>query len=127
MLGYGTNEFPAFFTRSSGLRVDHRFDSPGEIANVIATQRRLGLREGILIANPIPHAAAMPAAEIEARIARAVDDAAAGGVTRKDLTPYLLARINELTGGASLTANIALVKNNASLAAQIAVELARLR
>jgi pseudouridine-5'-phosphate glycosidase len=126
VLGYRTDEFPAFFTRSSGLRVDHRFDTPRELALVIATQRRLGLREGILIANPIPHVDALPQAEIEARIARAVGDAERDGVSRKELTPYLLARINELTGGASLTANIALVKNNAALAAQIAAELVRL-
>ena len=126
VLGYRTDDFPAFFTRSSGLRVDHRFEEPRELALVIATQRRLGLREGILIANPIPHAYALPQAEIEARIAHAVGDAERSGISRKELTPYLLARINELTGGASLTANIALVKNNAALAAQIAVELARL-
>jgi pseudouridine-5'-phosphate glycosidase len=126
VLGFGTDEFPAFFTRHSGLRVDHRFDTPRELAEVIATARRLGLREGILIANPIPEADALPASEIEARIAHAVEDAEAAGVSRKELTPYLLARINELTGGASLVANIALVKNNASLAAQIAVELARI-
>jgi pseudouridine-5'-phosphate glycosidase len=126
VLGYRTDEFPAFFTRSSGLPVDHRFETPRELAQVIATQRRLGLREGILIANPISHVHALPEAEIEERIARAVGDAQRGGISRKDLTPYLLARINELTGGASLTANIALVKNNASLAAQVAAELARL-
>jgi pseudouridine-5'-phosphate glycosidase len=126
VLGYRTDEFPAFFTRSSGLRVDHRFEEPRELALVIATQRRLGLREGILIANPIPHVHALPEEEIEARITRAVGDAERSGISRKDLTPYLLARINELSGGASLTANIALVKNNAALAAQIATELARL-
>lgn len=124
VLGYGTDEFPAFFTRRSGLPVDHRFDTAHQLAEVIATQRRLGFHEGILIANPIPTRDAMPVEEIEARIARAVADAEAGGISRKDLTPYLLARINELTGGTSLTANIALVKNNAALAADIAVELA---
>ncbi len=125
VLGFGTDEFPAFFTRTSGLRVDHRFDTPCELAQVIAMQRRLGLREGILIANPIPHADALHAGDIEARITRAIEDAEAGNISRKELTPYLLARINELTLGASLTANIALVKSNASLAAQIAVELGR--
>ncbi len=124
VLGYGTDEFPAFFTRRSGLPVDHRFDTARELAEVIATQRRLGFREGILIANPIPTRDALAAEEIEARITRAVADAEAGGISRKELTPYLLARINELTGGTSLTANIALVKNNAALAADIAVELA---
>ena len=127
VLGYGTDEFPAFFTRTSGLPIDHRFDTPRELAEVIAMQRRLDLREGILIANPIPHGDAMHAGDIEARITRAVEDAETSGISRKELTPYLLARINELTGGASLTANIALVKNNATLAARIAVELAHLR
>jgi pseudouridine-5'-phosphate glycosidase len=126
VLGYGTDEFPAFFTRRSGLRVDHRFDTPREVAAVIATQRRLGFEQGILIVNPIPPDAALPPDEIEAHIARAIDDAVAAGVSRKELTPFLLARINERTGGASLVANIALVKNNARVAAQIAVVLARI-
>jgi pseudouridine-5'-phosphate glycosidase len=127
VLGYGSDEFPAFFSRTSGLRVDHRFDSAAELARVIATQFfRLGFKQGILIANPIAAEDALAPAQIDARIALAVADADAAGVTRKDLTPYLLGRINELTGGASLTANIALVKQNASLAARIAVELARI-
>jgi pseudouridine-5'-phosphate glycosidase len=126
VLGYGTDDFPAFFTRRSGLGVDHRFDTPRELATVIATQRRLGFEQGIVIVNPIPAGDALAPDEIEAHIARAIDDAAAAGISRKELTPFLLARINERTGGASLVANIALVKNNARLAAQIAVELARL-
>lgn len=126
VLGYGTDEFPAFYSRHSGLPVDHRFDTPRELAAVIATQRRLGARTGILIANPIPTTAELPFAEIEARIAQALDDARAAGISRKALTPYLLARINELTAGASLAANIALVNNNALLAAQVAVELAQM-
>ncbi len=126
VIGYGTDEFPAFFTRSSGLRVDHRFDTPGELAALIATARRLGGKTGILVVNPIPYADALPPAEIESKIAQAVADANARGIARKELTPYLLARINDLTGGASLSANIALAKHNAMLAAQTAVELARL-
>lgn len=124
VLGYGTDEFPAFFARSSGARVDQRFDTPGELAQVIWTQRRLGLETGILIANPIPERDALPAEQMEAWIAQACREAAAAGVSGKALTPFLLARINELTGGTSLQANIALVKNNAVLAARIAVELA---
>ena len=124
VLGYGTEEFPAFFARSSGARVDQRFDTPGELAEVIWTQRRLGLETGILIANPIPERDALPAEQMEAWIAQACREAAAAGVSGKALTPFLLARINELTGGTSLQANIALVKNNAVLAARIAVELA---
>ncbi len=123
VLGYRTNDFPAFFARTSGRSVDYRFDTPRELAKVIATHRALGLRGGILIANPIPEADALPADAIEARIVEACRDAEAAGISRKDLTPFLLERINELTGGASLKANIALVKNNAALAARIAVEL----
>jgi pseudouridine-5'-phosphate glycosidase len=126
ILGYGTDDFPAFFARSSGEEVDHRFDTPGELAQVIWTQRRLGLETGILIANPIPKPDALPAEQMEAWIAAACRDAGEAGVSGKALTPYLLARINELTGGTSLRANIALVKNNAVLAAKVAVELARL-
>jgi pseudouridine-5'-phosphate glycosidase len=126
VLGYGTDDFPAFFTRRSGYPVGYRFDTPGELAAVIATQRRLGLAGGLLIANPIAVADALPEAEIEAFIARALDEAAAAGITGKAITPFLLARINDLTGGASLTANIALVKQNARLAADVAVELARI-
>jgi pseudouridine-5'-phosphate glycosidase len=127
VLGYGTRDFPAFFTRSSGYGVEYQFDTPRELAQVIATQRRLGLAGGILIANPIPQAAAMPETEIEAFIAKSVHEAQTRGIGGKDLTPFLLARINELTAGASLVANIALVKANALLAALVAVELAQIR
>jgi pseudouridine-5'-phosphate glycosidase len=126
VVGYGTDEFPAFFARSSGHRLDHRFDSAAAVAEVIRTERRLGSRAGILVANPIPETHALPADEIEARIAAAADEALAAGVSRKEVTPYLLARVKELTGGESLTANIALVKNNVALAADIAVALAKL-
>lgn len=127
VLGYGTDEFPAFFVRSSGERVDHRFDTPRDVAAVIHTARRLGSKGGILIANPIPEADALSAEAIEARIDEACREAEAAGVSQKEVTPYLLSRINVLTGGESLKANIALVKNNAALAATIAVELARLK
>ena len=126
VLGYGTDEFPAFFARSSGHKLDHRFDTAAALAEVIRTERRLGSRTGILVANPIPEANALPGEEIEARIAAAAREARAAGISRKDVTPYLLARINELTGGKSLEANIALVKNNVTVAAQVAVALARL-
>lgn len=126
VIGYGTDEFPAFFTRTSGLPVDHRVDSPGELAAVVAVHRRLGLRGGVLVTNPIPAADALDPADIGARIADAVADAERAGVTRKEVTPYLLARINELTGGRSLVANIALIRNNADLAGRLAVELAAL-
>ena len=126
VVGMGTDEFPAFFSRTSGLPVDHRVDSPEELARVLVEHRRLGLRGGVLVANPIPEADAIPAHEIDARIDEAIADAEREGVTRKEVTPYLLARINELTDGRSLVANIALVRNNAAVAARTAAALAAL-
>ena len=125
VIGVGTDEFPAFFSRTSGLPVDHRVDSAEELAAVLAAHRTLGMRGGVLVANPIPMAAALDGTDIDARVDEAVADAERAGVGRKDLTPYLLGRINELTGGRSLTANIALVRNNAALAARVAVALAQ--
>lgn len=126
VLGFRTDDFPAFYARTSGAGVGHRFDTPGELAGVIHAQRRLELAGGVLIANPIPEEHALNAGEVEAQIAAATRDAERAGVSGKALTPFLLARLNELTGGASLEANIALVKNNAALAARVAVELASL-
>ncbi|WP_375450642.1 pseudouridine-5'-phosphate glycosidase [uncultured Devosia sp.] len=123
VLGYGTDDFPAFWTRASGHKVDHRFDDVADIARVVALQIELGMG-GVLIANPIAQADALDAADIEARIAQAIVAAEAEGVSRKALTPFLLKRIFELTEGKSLAANIALVENNAKVAAQIAVALA---
>lgn len=123
VLGYGTDEFPAFWARQSGHKVDHRFDDAADIAKVIAHQVALGMG-GVLVANPIPEADALEPAAIEARIAEAIAGAEAEGVSRKDLTPFLLKRIFELTDGKSLVANIALVENNANVAARIAVALA---
>jgi pseudouridylate synthase len=124
VIGFGTDEFPAFFTRHSGLSVDHRVDSAEQLAAVLAQHRLLGLRGGVLVVNPIPAVDELPAEEIDTRIAEAIADAERAGVTRKEVTPYLLARVNELTGGRSLTANIALIRNNAALAARTAVALA---
>jgi pseudouridylate synthase len=123
VIGYGTDEFPAFWTRISGHKVDHRFDSVEDIAKVVALQVELGMG-GVLIANPIPEADALDAASIEGRIAEAIRGAETEGVSRKELTPFLLNRIFELTEGKSLKSNIALVENNAKVAAQIAVALA---
>lgn len=123
VVGYGTDAFPAFFARESGYGVDYRLDTPEDVAALIATQGKLGMPGGVLVANPIPEADALDADEINARIASAIADAEAQGVTRKNLTPYLLNRIFELTGGKSLAANIALVKNNAAVAARIAAAL----
>lgn len=122
VIGYATDAFPAFWARESGHKVDHRFDTIEEIARIVALQADLGLG-GVLVANPIPEADALPAEAIEARIAEAIADAEARGVSRKDLTPFLLQRIFELTQGQSLKANIALVENNARVAARIAVAL----
>ncbi|RDE09025.1 pseudouridine-5'-phosphate glycosidase [Pelagibacterium lacus] len=125
VIGYGTETFPAFFARESGHGVDYRLDTPEEVAALIAMQRVLEMRSGVLVANPIPEADALDAEEIDARIAGAIADAEAAGVGRKDVTPYLLNRIFELTDGRSLAANIALVKNNAAVAAKIAAALER--
>ena len=126
VVGFGTDFFPAFFARSSGERLEHRFDTPAGLAALIAAHRRLDLPGGILIGNPVPEADALPAEEMDTIIRRAVAEAAAQGIAKKAVTPFLLARIVELTGGRSLATNIALIRNNARLAAHVAVELARL-
>jgi pseudouridylate synthase len=125
VIGYRCDEFPAFFARSSGLKLDHRCDGAHDVARMVRLQQQIG-PGGLLIANPIPESHALDAAAIEARINEAVSEAKAQGVGQKEVTPFLLRRIVELTDGRSLEANMALVKNNAVLAAQVAVELARL-
>lgn len=125
VIGYRTDDFPAFWARSSGQKVDHRFDGPKDIAKLIALQFEMGMG-GVLIANPIPESHALDPAEIEVRIAEAIRGAESEGVSRKALTPFLLKRIFELTEGKSLVANIALVENNAAVAAEIAVALSKL-
>ena len=123
VIGYGTDDFPAFWTRSSGLKADHRLDTPAAVADLLETQFSLGMG-GVLIGNPIPAADEMDPAYIGAMIQQALADADAAGISGKASTPFLLNRIFELTEGKSLVANIALVKNNARLAAEIAVALA---
>jgi len=125
VLGYGTDDFPAFWARSSGHRVDRRYDTPADMARVLSMQFSLGLG-GALIGNPIPEGDEIPSAEIEAEIARAVAEAGQKSIAGKALTPFLLQRIFELTGGRSLASNIALVENNARVASRIAVQLAAL-
>ncbi|WP_116083056.1 pseudouridine-5'-phosphate glycosidase [Tropicimonas sp. IMCC34011] len=125
VIANGTEEFPAFFSRQSGIAADHRLDGAEEIARAIAAHHAFGSGTGVLIANPIPAADEIPAAEIAATIDEALKAAESRGITRKEVTPFLLAAINEATGGRSLTANIALVRNNARLAAEIAVAAAR--
>ncbi|MBN9889890.1 pseudouridine-5'-phosphate glycosidase [Salipiger abyssi] len=126
VVAYGTDEFPAFFARSSGAKADHRLDSPEEIAATIAWNDTLGMNTGMLIANPVPEADALSPAEIDSIIDGAIAAADAQGITRKALTPFLLDRINTDSEGRSLAANIALVRNNARLAARIATALAKM-
>lgn len=125
IVGYRCDEFPAFYARSSGFKLEHRCDGLHDLARMIRLQRDIG-PGGLLIANPIPEDHALEQAAIEERIAEAVADAKAQGVGKKEATPFLLARVVELTEGKSLEANIALIRNNAVLAAQAAAELARL-
>ncbi|KAJ1694827.1 hypothetical protein LUZ63_011525 [Rhynchospora breviuscula] len=124
---YGSNEFPSFFTESSGCQVPCRLDSPEECAKLIDANSNLSLGTGILIAVPIPKEYATSGNMIECAIQQALAEAKEKNVTGNEATPFLLARVNELTGGASLVANIALVKNNARMGARISVALAKLR
>lgn len=123
VIGYGTDELPAFYTRTSGLKVDYRMDSPGEIAAVIRTQKLIGYNGGMLVVNPIPEAYSMDEKAVSTAIDEACREAEEAGVRGKELTPYLLARITQLTGGQSLEANVALVVNNVKLAAAIAARI----
>ena len=124
IVGYRTDEFPAFYARSSGFKIEHRCDGLKDLSRMIRLQREIG-PGGLLIANPIPEDHALEEAMIEERIAEAVAEAKEQGVGKKEATPFLLKRVFELTAGQSLEANIALIKNNAVLAAQAAVELAK--
>ena len=121
VLGFGTSDFPAFFTRKSGFNVDYRIDSPVDIAALLRSKWSLGLRGGVVIANPIPEAFSIDAAHIETIIQKAIAEAEANGIKGKAITPFLLGRIEQLSAGNSLASNIQLVLNNAALAAQIAV------
>ncbi|WP_128426621.1 pseudouridine-5'-phosphate glycosidase [Gudongella oleilytica] len=123
VLGYQTEELPAFYTRKSGFAVDYKADTPEEIADILRTKWDLGLKGGALIANPIPEEYSMDADLIARVIEDAVKEAEALGIKGKDTTPFLLAKIKEITGGESLESNIQLVYNNARLAAKIAVSL----
>ena len=123
VIGYSTEELPAFYTDKSGLKVDYRLDTPKEVADAFNCKLALGLKGGMLVANPIPHQYAMDPDEINLTIDQAVRDADALGIHGKALTPYLLDHIQKMTGGRSLESNIQLVLNNARLAAKIACEL----
>ena len=123
VIGYRTKTLPAFYTYESDFSVDYRMDSPKEIADAINAQRRMGYPGGMLITDPIPAEYAMPKAVIDAAIEQALKEAAEQGIKGKATTPFLLARVCELTGGESLKSNIKLVLNNVALAAQIAAAL----
>ena len=123
VVGYQTDTLPAFFTRDSEFPVDYRLNSPLEIARVLHAKWSMGLQGGMVIANPIPDAFAMPRALIDGAIEQALQEASAQGIGGKESTPFLLARVCELTGGDSLAANIQLVLNNARLAAAVGLEL----
>jgi pseudouridine-5'-phosphate glycosidase len=124
VLGYGTDEFPAFYSRRSGLGVDVRVDSPQEAAGIIRAGRQMGLAGGTLVTVPIPQDEELPAEEIEASIASAMTEAKARGIEGSASTPFLLRWVARQTEGASIKANVALLENNAAIAAQIAIALA---
>lgn len=124
VVGYGTDTLPAFWSRQSEFAAPLRLDSPEAVARFHAARRALGLDGGMLIANPVPEEAEIPAAEMAGHIAAADAAARREAIAGKAVTPYLLQRIYELTGGASLAANVALVESNARLAARIAAALA---
>jgi pseudouridine-5'-phosphate glycosidase len=123
VVSVGQAAFPAFFTRDSGYPADFRLDTAEELARFVRTKWQLGLGGGVVVANPVPASAAMDNAEIDGIIDQALDDAQRQGVTGKAVTPFLLARIKELTGGRSLATNIALVKHNALVGAKLALAL----
>ena len=126
VIGYGTDELPAFYTRKSGFGVDYRLDTPAELAAAFHAQREMGLKGGMLVTNPIPEEYSMDADVINAAIDKAVAECKAQGIHGKATTPFLLARIKDITGGDSLDSNIQLVFNNARVAAKTAAELSKL-
>lgn len=126
VITYQSDEFPSFYSRSSGFDTPMRLDTPAEVAALMRAKWDLGMRGGVCIANPVPEADEFPADEISSIIERAVVELDAKGISGKDATPFMLGRIAEITGGKSLTANIALVENNAVLGARVAKEYAQL-
>jgi pseudouridine-5'-phosphate glycosidase len=124
VLGYRTDEFPAFFSRRSGCALEHRVESPGEVADILRAHWGMGLTGGVLVAQPLPESEALDEGEMERAIAVALADAGRQGVSGKALTPFLLAALRGARGGASLAANLTLVEQNAALAGEIAQALA---
>jgi len=125
VVGYQTDYMPLFHTKESEYKVNIRADSPKEIVAIFNEKEKLGIEGAILVANPIPEQSEIPREELEEYIKKAVAEAKENGISGKSLTPFLLSRLTELSGGKTLTANIALLKNNASLAGEIAVALSR--
>lgn len=125
VIGIGTNEFPAFYTRSSGLKLVDCVDQPAEVAALLKAHWRLGLKNGVLLTVPIPESDALNGAEIDQAVEQALHEADQQYITGKDITPFLLARLVKITEGRSLTANLVLLRNNARIAAQIAVAMAQ--
>ena len=125
VIGYGTDELPAFYTRRSGFGVDYRVDTPEELAAMFKAQQGLGMKGGMLVTNPIPEQYAMDKEVIDAAIDQAIAESREKGIHGKETTPFLLARVVELTGGDSLESNIQLVLNNATVAAKTAAELCK--
>ena len=123
VIGYQTDELPAFYTRHSGFGVDYRIDTPEELASAFKAKLNCGLKGGMLVTNPIPEEYSMPKEIIDAAISQALHEMEAAGIHGKQCTPFLLAKVKDLTGGDSLAANIQLVLNNARLAAQTAKAL----
>lgn len=127
VLGYQSEDFPAFYTRDSGFKVDAEMKSASEAASVLKAKWEAGLKGGVVIANPVPSEYSLPLEEMENTIVSAIEKAKAAGIKGKDSTPFLLQKVKEMTAGKSLETNIQLVLNNAKVAAQIAVEFAKLQ
>ena len=123
VIGYGTEELPAFYTRKSGYKVDYRIDTPEDLAAAFRAKMEMGLQGGMLVTNPIPEEYSMDPDRINAAIDQAIIECKEKGIKGKDTTPFLLARIKDITGGDSLASNIQLVLNNARLAAKTAALL----
>ena len=126
VIGYGTKELPAFYTRQSGFGVDYQMDTPEELAAALKASHEMNMKGGMLVTNPIPEEYAMPLDTINAAIDQAIAESVEKGIHGKESTPFLLARVAELTGGDSLASNIRLVYNNAKLAAQTAAAYCKL-
>ena len=125
MIGMGTEDMPAFYTSKSGFKVDYKVDSPAELAHFFKTHMELGMKGGILVGNPIPEEYAMDPEVINPAIDKAIEECNRLGIKGKETTPFLLAKVKEITGGDSLDSNIQLVFNNAKVASQTACELCK--